>query len=91
MRMHEVVIVVAMLFAGSSAAGSMARRDASLKVSEIHASSARQLRGADEVADAKANPCARTADYQFRCDPARPRALDVGRTDSRQPEVADRR
>ena len=34
-----------------------------------------------EVADARQNPCARTAEYQFRCDPARPRALDGSSAD----------
>jgi len=76
MRMHEVVIVVAMLFAGSSAAGAMARRDAPLKVSEVHASAAQQVRRADEMANTEANPCARTAEYALRCDLARPRALE---------------
>lgn len=76
MRVHEIVIVAAMLFVGSNAAGAMARRDEPLKVSEIHRSSAQQVRGADEMANAEANPCARTADYAFRCDPARPHALD---------------
>ncbi|HET7460311.1 MAG TPA: hypothetical protein VFJ82_03650 [Longimicrobium sp.] len=76
MRVHEVVIVVAMLFAGSSAAGSMARRDEPLKVSDVRTASTQQVRRADEMADGEANPCARTAEYALRCDPARPRALD---------------
>ena len=91
MRVHEVVIVVAMLFAGSNVAGGMARRDAPLKVSAVRRGTAQQVRRTAEVADGEANPCARTAEHEIRCGPARPRALAAGRTDSRQPEEADRR
>lgn len=72
MRVHEAVIVVAMLFAGSRLAGGMARRDTSAGIQRA-AGVARRV----EVADVRQNPCARTADYHFRCDPARPRALDA--------------
>lgn len=79
MRVHEVVIVVAMLFAGSSVAGGMARREAPLKVSGVRASSApaveaKGVRG--RIVETGSTPCARTAEYELRCDPARPRALD---------------
>lgn len=91
MRMHEIVIVAAMLFVGSNAAGAMARRDAPLKVSDFRTSSPPASTREGEIVASKTNPCARTADYAFRCDPARPRALDAGRIDSRQPEAAGRR
>lgn len=76
MRVHEAVIVVAMLFAGSRLAGGMARRDTTVGI-RGPVVAARH----GEVADARQNPCARTAEYQFRCDPARPRALDGSSAD----------
>ncbi|HET7233006.1 MAG TPA: hypothetical protein VFJ16_23555 [Longimicrobium sp.] len=83
MRVHEVVIVVAMLFAGSNLAGSMARRESPLKVIGLQTGSSsasvvahRPAQGdagrSGRIAALDSNACAPTAADVAPCEAAGP-------------------